>query len=160
MLETGAINRRGRVQTAEKCPEFGDRLTEENGERMFRLAGEVSICQTDIREVQLAKGAIAAGIQMLAERLGLEIQDIRTVLLAGAFGSFINPDSACAINLIPDALRGRIRAVGNAAGSGAKMTACSSSELARAGALIPRIEFLELASLPDFQHNFVTWMGF
>lgn len=160
MLESGAIDKRGRIRAAGQCPHLAGRLDEVDGERRFRLSGDVMITQSDVREVQLAKGAIAAGIVMMAEHLGITPKEIDTVLLAGAFGSFIDPDSACAINLLPKVLQGRIRAVGNAAGSGAKMMACNGGELRRAEALIGRIEFIELAAMPGFQATFARWMRF
>ena len=71
-----------------------------------------------------------------------------------------DPDSACRIGLLPEELRGRITAVGNAAGSGAKLLACDKSELAMSQALKEKIEFLELASLPEFSRTFAKAMNF
>ena len=108
----------------------------------------------------MAKGAIAAGIRLMARELGIAVSQIDRVLLAGAFGSFLTPASACRIGLLPQELLGKITAVGNAAGSGAKMLACSRQELARTDALIGHIEFIELASLPDFRREFASNMRF
>lgn len=150
LLELGLLNARGRLLTDEEV----------DGERIARLTDTVYISQNDIREVQMAKGAIAAGISLMAWELGLEISQIDKVLLAGAFGSFLKPESACRIGLLPAELLEKITAVGNAAGSGAKMMVCSKDEFTRTDELISHIEFIELASLPDFQHEFAKNMRF
>ncbi len=139
MLEHGIINYRGRIQTPD---------------RTFYLTEDIYLTQDDIRQVQLAKGAIAAGIGLMAKQLGISIEEVDEVLLAGAFGSYIDPKSACTIGLLPAVLRPKIRAVGNAAGSGAKLLACSKQQQALADKLCKEIEFLELASLPEFQRTF------
>lgn len=150
LLDLGRMNARGRLSDAEEL----------DGQRIARLTGTVYLTQDDIRELQMAKGAIAAGIRLMARELGIAVSQIDHVLLAGAFGSFLTPASACRIGLLPQELLGKITAVGNAAGSGAKMLACSRQELARTDALIGHIEFIELASLPDFQREFASNMRF
>lgn len=145
MLKNGIINQRGRIQSAQ---------TQFEGERAFLLTEDIYLTQNDIRQVQLAKGAIAAGIELMAKQLGIKLTDIDEVLLAGAFGSFIDPKSACTIGLLPPILLPRIRAVGNAAGSGAKLLAVSKEQQALSDKLVKEIEFLELASVPDFQRTF------
>lgn len=150
LLELGLLNARGRLLADEEA----------DGERIAQLTDTVYITQNDIREVQMAKGAIAAGISLMARELGIEISQIDKVLLAGAFGSFLKPESACKIGLLPAELLEKITAVGNAAGSGAKMMACSKDEFARTDELISHIEFIELASLPDFQREFAKNMRF
>lgn len=159
MKRTGILNRRGRIQTGENLPDFAGRIGEKDGERIFALTEDVYLTQQDIREVQMAKGAIAAGIELMAEELGIQTEEIDQVLLAGAFGSFLNADSACDIGLLPACLCGRISVIGNAAGSGAKMLACDQKELAYTDRLLERIEFLELASLPGFQRCFAKNMN-
>ena len=82
------------------------------------------------------------------------------MLLAGAFGSFMDPDSACRIGLLPEELKGKITAVGNAAGSGARLMARDRSEMQLAQDLKEKIEFLELASLKEFSVTFAKCMNF
>ena len=144
-LELGLINTRGRVQTEDRC---------------IHLTRNVVLTQDDIRQLQLAKGAVAAGIRLMAEHLGIELEEIRQVFLAGAFGTFMDPVSACRMGLLPQELEGKTVAVGNAAGSGAKLLACDSTALEHAQALVEKTEFLELASLPDFQFCFAESMRF
>ena len=120
----------------------------------------VYLSQKDIREVQLAKAAIAAGICLLRQHLGLEEAQIQKVYLAGAFGNYMDPDSACEIGLIPKGLRNRITPIGNAAGEGAKLALLGRDNLETAEALSKTIEFLELATAPDFQDCFVDELEF
>lgn len=144
-LDAGLINGRGRIQ---------------NEDRNIPLTERIFLTQDDIRQVQLAKGAIAAGIELMAAHLGVALQEIDQVYLAGAFGTFLDPDAACRIGLLPPALRGKIRAVGNAAGSGAKWLACRAQEAEHAQLLASRIEFIELAAIPEFPRCFAKNMRF
>lgn len=144
LLDTGAIDESGRLAN-----------------KRYTLPGTtVTLTQKDVREVQLAKGAIRAGIELMCRALHVTPEEIRTVLLAGAFGNYLNPASACRIGMIPPCLADRIRGIGNAAGEGAKRGAVSGAEFARAGKLAVNTEFLELASLSDFQDRFVEALEF
>lgn len=144
-LDMGLLNKRGRIQ---------------NDDHIFQLTETIYLTQDDIRQVQLAKGAIYAGIFLMAKQLGFKIGDIRKVQLAGAFGNYLNPLSACRIGLLPEELSERIEPVGNAAGSGAKMLACDRKLLPLTQELTNIIEFLELASLPEFSRTFAKAMNF
>lgn len=144
-LTLGLINKRGRIR---------------NDSRTLPLTDKVCLTQEDIRQVMLAKGAIHAGITLMARHLGLEPDDIQKVLLAGAFGSFLNPESACRIGLLPEQLLGKIEAVGNAAGCGARLLACDRSLLPLTEELAGKIEFLELASLDGFPRAFAKSLHF
>lgn len=88
------MDKRGRIQTTE----------ERNGQRVIDLSPNIYLTQEDIRQVQMAKGAIATGIYLMCEYLGITSTQIQKVILAGAFGSFLNPDSACRIELLPRAI--------------------------------------------------------
>ena len=160
LLDTGLINRRGRLQSREQAAVLSQHLRELDGQRIFDLADGIYLTQGDIREVQMAKGAIAAGIDLMASHLGIQIEDIRQVLLAGAFGSYIRPESACRIGLLPPVLLEKVRAVGNAAGSGSRRLACNRAELDRAQRIVDQAEFLELAAIPGFQRCFAKNMEF
>ena len=129
--------------------------------REFRLGDtDVVLTQKDIREMQLAKGAISAGIQLLAERLGIQLTDIQQVCIAGAFGNYMDPNSACDIGLIPPELRSKVIPVGNAAGEGAKLVLQDRAAWERSETLARRAEFLELAALPQFQDAFIDNLEF
>jgi len=120
----------------------------------------VVLTQKDVREVQLAKAAIRAGMELLAQKLGVALSDIRQVYLAGAFGNYLTPASACKIGMIPLCLQDRIIPIGNAAGEGAKLCALSTEEFAYSRTLAEKTEFIELASDPRFQDTFVDALAF
>ena len=145
LLETGDISESGQML----C---GDRYTLE-GTGVF-------LTRKDVREVQLAKAAIRAGIELMCSTLGVEPKDIRKVLLAGAFGNYLNPASACAIGMIPPVLLPRTQPIGNAVGGGARLCALSSREFAYSKQLAQGTEFLELASLPEFNDCYVDCLMF
>jgi len=120
----------------------------------------VDITQKDIREVQLAKGAVAAGIEILRKQLGAEYDDIKEVMLAGAFGNYIRKDSAVRIGLIPAQLKDKISFVGNAAFAGAKMALISRKLMREAGEIAAKTEYIELSGRADFQEEFANAMMF
>lgn len=91
LLQGKRINKRGRIQDTREI----------NGQRYIPLADDIYLTQDDIRQLQMAKGAIAAGIELMADHLGITTEQIDRILLAGAFGSFLNPESACRIGLPP-----------------------------------------------------------
>jgi len=118
------------------------------------------LSQKDIRELQLAKGAIMAGASILLGDMGVSPQEIDRVLLAGAFGNYINRESAREIGLLPSLPLECIEAIGNAAGHGAKMALLSSEERVRADTLSRRAEHVELSVRVEFQKEFVESLSF
>lgn len=129
-------------------------------EKEYKLCDNVILTQKDVREVQLAKAAIRAGIELLAEELGIQVADIRKVYLAGAFGNYLTPTSVCRIGMIPSVLLDRIQPIGNAAGEGAKLCALNREEYLYSQELAKNTDFLELASLPQFQDCYVDALEF
>jgi uncharacterized 2Fe-2S/4Fe-4S cluster protein (DUF4445 family) len=144
-LELGLLNKRGKI------------LRED---RIIPLTDQVFLTQEDIRQVQLAKGAIAAGIDLLAEHLGIELKDIQHVYLAGAFGTYMNAASACRMGLLQPVLLDKVTAIGNAAGSGAQLLATDKTAPGCAENLAQSVEFVELAALPRFSRCFAKNMEF
>ena len=144
------------------------RLKEKDGKPVFMLVpaeetangSEIYISQKDIREVQLAKGAIAAGIQIMASKLSIRPEDIQQVYLAGAFGNYMDAENACEIGLVPYELRERITPIGNAAGEGAKLAVVNREEYDYACRLAEKAEFIELATESVFQDTFVDELEF
>lgn len=120
----------------------------------------VYLTQKDIGEIQLAKAAMAAGIKILCMHLGVEIKEIQKVLVAGAFGNYMDPHSACAIGLIPVELENKIIMIGNAAGQGAVMAAKSMKCWEMCHGLASGIEFAELAAEKEFSDLFVEELEF
>ena len=120
----------------------------------------VYLTQKDIGEVQLAKAAIAAGIRMLMEKLGITEDEISSVYIAGAFGNYMDPVSAGKISLLPATLVKKVKPVGNAAGEGAKIALVNEKEMLEMDELVRKTEFIELAASADFQDYFIDELGF
>ena len=118
----------------------------------------ITITQHDVREIQLAKGAIRAGIQMLLQDRGLSEEQVQQIIIAGAFGSYIDIASAVAIGMLPPLPLNRFRQVGNAAGTGARIALLSRSKRAEAETIAQRVRYIELSTAPDFQDIFVRAM--
>jgi len=120
----------------------------------------IYLTQRDVRELQLAKGAIAAGIKILMDEMNIGTEDIGYVYLAGALGNYVNPDSAMRIGLIPDVDRGFISSLGNAASTGASMVLLSKSYWKMSGELGSLVEHVELSSRIDFNEYFIEQIDF
>lgn len=167
LRRAGLIDESGRLLNKEEAeelkPAFSLHMTEFNHMPTFLFDPaypEVFLTQKDVREVQLAKGAIAAGILLLEKHLGIHHQDIRKVYIAGAFGNYMDPKSACDIGLLPYSLRDRVVPVGNAAGEGAKIALLNMDELNKTVQLMDQVDFLELAAVPEFQDCFIDELEF
>lgn len=137
-------------------------IIDESGfmEEDYKISGRISLTKQDIREIQLAKAAIAAGIRIMCQIWEVNLQDIEEVLIAGAFGNYMNPASACAIGLLPMELSGKVTLIGNAAGEGAKLAILNQEEFKRSRKLASEVEFLELANRAEFQDTFVDELSF
>jgi uncharacterized 2Fe-2S/4Fe-4S cluster protein (DUF4445 family) len=144
------IDNRPRVRTYKGQHEF---ILVSKEQRKGKPA--ITITQSDVRELQLAKAAIRTGIQILLETSGCAEDDIKQVIIAGAFGTYIDISSAVAIGMLPPLPLNRFRQVGNAAGMGAKMALISLKSRAKAQAVISRVSYIELASSPGFQPTFI-----
>ena len=156
LLKHGFIDENGNLESGQKNPKtFFLVPPEDSGNEKG-----VWLTQKDIREVQLAKAAIAAGIRILMNTLSITEEDIRCLYIAGAFGNYMDPTSAGTIGLIPSALTDRIRPIGNAAGEGAKIALLNAEEWKLADRLAGEVEFVELAALPEFQDCFVDELEF
>ena len=173
LLQLGFINRNGRFVAPEQItrPEaivFKERLIQREGMWAFLVAAPsetehgrpIMITQKDIREFQMAKGAIASGIKLLSAKYGIDVSEIQEVLLAGAFGNYLNPRNACALGLIPPELENRVKMIGNAAGAGAKLALLSVTELERAVAISRSVEHVELGVHPEFMKTYAESMYF
>jgi len=121
---------------------------------------EVAVTQKDISELQLAKGAIRAGIEVLLRRAGISPADLDGILLAGAFGSNLRPQSVKTIGMLPDVEPSRIKPVGNAAGTGAVLALFSVEQLAVAAGIPNGVEHVELSTDAGFQDLFIEALGF
>ncbi len=158
----GLLDATGRLARADEVPDhpLAGRLVEDDGVRGFRLTDGITLTQRDIRELQSAKGAIATGIAALMDLMGVAADDLHQVLLAGSFGTYIDPQSARVIGLVPPVPVERITAAGNAAGEGAKMALLSFREREMAFDLLRRVEYVELSGSPGFNEAFIGSVGF
>ncbi len=114
----------------------------------------VTVTQADIRAIQLAKSALYAGARLLMDELGVERVD--RIALAGAFGSHVSPRHAMVLGMIPDCDPDKVKPVGNAAGTGARIALCNIAARARIEAEALRIQKVETAIEPRFQEHFVA----
>jgi uncharacterized 2Fe-2S/4Fe-4S cluster protein (DUF4445 family) len=172
LYKRGLMDATGRMRSAGdlegKVPgSLASRLITVDGVRAFVLATDkqtggkpILFSQKDVRQLQFAKGSIASGIRVLMKEMGVGPEDLQEVLLAGAFGSYIHPDAARIIGLVPAVPLARIRAVGNAAGEGAKIALLSYREREAAEVMPSRVEYIELSGREDFNDIFMSVLGF
>ena len=173
LVGLGLLDPSGRLvseeRAAEIAPGLAPRLTKLGQERVFVLhwlgePGDVEhsiyLSQRDVRELQFAKAAIATGWNILLEEAGLQPTDIRQVLLAGSFGSYLSPANAIRLGLVPDLPVLRVVSAGNVAGEGAKMILLSMRERAGALALLEEVRYVELSDRADFNDRFVEQLAF
>jgi uncharacterized 2Fe-2S/4Fe-4S cluster protein (DUF4445 family) len=161
LRRAGILDARGKLGEHPRVRVSGD-----DGVREFVLVGEeersgqsaITITQKDVRELQLAKGAMHTGIQMLLEEQGLAVDEIDQVIVAGAFGTYIDVSSAIAIRMLPSLPVARFQQVGNAAGMGAKLALISGSKRSEAQAIARRVGYVELATDPRFARLFAQAM--
>ena len=160
MRLAGVLNDRGgfhnthlRVREGEKGPEFLLVPATESGTDQ-----DIVLTRADVSQIQLAKGAIRAGINILLDEARLQAEELDAVIVAGAFGTYIDIDSAIAIGLLPDLPRERFHQVGNEAGMGAKRALLSRAERRRAQQLARQVEYVELTTDPRFSIQFTEAM--
>jgi uncharacterized 2Fe-2S/4Fe-4S cluster protein (DUF4445 family) len=172
LLEAGVLDASGRLhpEPPASAPEAVRRrvITQPDGLTAFVLAAaaesaggrDIVLTQADIRQVQLAKGAIRSGIAMLQRLTGTPDDGLAGLMLAGGFGNYLNVQSAIRAGLIPRLPEARVAYVGNAAGLGAQLALVSETERRRADELAGRIQHVSLATHPDFQDVFLRALSF
>jgi len=165
LLDLGVIDKTGRfTDPGNLAAAIASRVFYYNDQPAFMLARgggdmpDVFVTQADIREFQLSKGAIRAGIKILQKRVGLKDTEIDRILLAGAFGNYIRAESALRSGLLPELPCERLHFVGNAAAVGAEMLLLSSRCRKLAGQLAQRIEYVEIAHERQFGDIFADSM--
>ena len=162
LFAAGVIDRTGRINVDLDIP----RLRVNEGEPEFVIAWtyetsisqDIVICQQDVRNIQLAKGAMYAGAKLMMRRLAVGKLD--KIILAGAFGSYIDKESAANIGLFPDCAQENVYAVGNAAGDGARIALLNVQKRTEANKVARQVEHVELALEPGFERLFVQAMWF
>ncbi|MEA5047904.1 MAG: ASKHA domain-containing protein [Eubacteriales bacterium] len=161
LFRQSIIDEGGRFQ--ESTP-LGERIfTMTNGMKAFLVSQEehpIVLTQKDIRELQLGKAAIRAGIETLLHEFRLASKQIHETLLAGAFGNYLSAQSLCDIGLLPRSLIGSIRSVGNAAGEGAKLYARNFALFEESETMAKKTNYIELALSPVFTEYYMDAMAF
>jgi uncharacterized 2Fe-2S/4Fe-4S cluster protein (DUF4445 family) len=171
LLDAGVIDATGLIQVEERerfTAGLRDRVEMRGEERVVvvQRAGEsgagheIILTQDDVRQVQLAKGAIASGAALLQRVAGVPAGEIEELMLAGGFGNYVSVASALRIGLIPAMPASRVRYVGNAAALGAQMCLLSETERATAARIAAQVEHISLAAHGDFEQIFVDCMNF
>ena len=166
LLELGIVDESGRINYAPV--EWGERLFLVNGQKAFQLVSPESsqrsegilLSQRDIRELQLAKGSIRAVTEVLLKVAGLKWEEVARVIIAGAFGVFVNLRSAQRIGLLPSLPLERFFVVGNAAGAGAKLALRSVDEREKATELARRMTHIPMTGNPAYKEALMEFIGF
>jgi uncharacterized 2Fe-2S/4Fe-4S cluster protein (DUF4445 family) len=170
LLHCGVIDNEGMILPPWKRAEDnqGFRVVERSGVYDFLVVSPaetsdgscIYLTQKDIRELQLCKGAIAAGIQILMDSMGIDFKDLDQIYMAGALGNYIHPHSAIRIGLLPKVNPDIIKSLGNAASTGASMVLLSKSYWQMALTLAHTIEHIELSDHPNFTQYFIQNLDF
>jgi uncharacterized 2Fe-2S/4Fe-4S cluster protein (DUF4445 family) len=162
MLGAGVLDERGALVKSDP------RVRVANGKSEFVLvpAGKTAagrdlvITRSDVNEIQLAKGAIRAGIEILMDEVGINAAQVEAWIIAGAFGTYLDLTSAMRLGMFPTAPLERFHQVGNAAGVGAKQMLLSRARRLEASQLAARAAYVELTIYPQFTEKFVESMYF
>jgi uncharacterized 2Fe-2S/4Fe-4S cluster protein (DUF4445 family) len=173
VLDLGIVDETGRFVDADELAEkklpqkILDRVTTKNNAPAFILAANedndadaVLFTQKDVRETQLAKAAIRAGIVFLQKKIGVTDSQIDQVLLAGAFGNYIDRKSALRIGLLPAVDIEKVHFVGNAAATGSQMVLINNESRKTVAELVKNIEYVEIANEMEFQMVFADALMF
>ena len=174
LLDHGVISPEGRFRTRSDLPDNAPddirvRTSEDRENMAFEIASAhesgtgrpIVVNQADIRQLQLASGAIRAGIELLTRRAGIQPADLRELVIAGGFGNYIRRSKAQRIGLIPDSIPcDRIRYCGNTSLAGARLTLLSGQKRTEAEELAARTEHIDLSTDPSFQWTFADAMIF
>lgn len=139
---------------------FKERLVKQDGKWIYKITDGVFLTQKDIRQVQLAKGAVRAGIELLLDSKRLKSSDVDKVFIAGSFGYHLRAKSLINIGLLPEEFEGRIEFIGNTSKSGAQAFSLNKTYRKEMEEVIKDIEVLELANHKDFEKVFVKALGF
>jgi uncharacterized 2Fe-2S/4Fe-4S cluster protein (DUF4445 family) len=154
LRQAGELNDAGRLAVGH--PD----VAEINGQRAAVLAKDIYFTQHDIRAVQLAKSAIRTGMDLLLKQMGLAETELDRVIIAGAFGAYIDIASAIVIGLLPNLPAEKFEQVGNAAGLGIRQMLASQRARARAAEIAARCRYVELSTRAEFQKTFMHNIGF
>jgi uncharacterized 2Fe-2S/4Fe-4S cluster protein (DUF4445 family) len=161
LLKHGIIGPSGRFASPEDAPAaLLERLEGAAGTRAFRVAPQVTLTQKDVRQVQLAKGAIRAGIELLLDGAAISSAQLDRILIAGSFGYHLSEESLLILGLLPPEAAGKISFLGNTSRSGGEMLLLNQTLRDELAGIVSRVKSVELAADPAFERVFVEAMKF
>ncbi|MZP42581.1 DUF4445 domain-containing protein [Heliobacterium gestii] len=163
LVACGVIDKRGRFVRPDRStlPEaLRERVIACEGKPAFRIAGDIVLTQKDVRQIQLAKGAIRAGVELLLRSRGVEADQVDRVFIAGSFGYHLQARSLIQIGLLPEVFDGKIEFLGNTSKTGGQALLLNGDLRRQLEALVPSVEVIELADYGDFDQVFVGCLGF
>jgi uncharacterized 2Fe-2S/4Fe-4S cluster protein (DUF4445 family) len=163
LVRVGIIGKNGSFvppQAGNYSDKLKSRMVQRDGNPCFQVAQDVFFTQQDIRQVQLAKGAIRAGIEVLLQRQEIKAEDVNTVEIAGSFGYHLRQNSLLEIGLLPKEFAGKIKFVGNTSQAGGKALLLNTQLRRTMNALVKEIVSVELADDPSFESTFVKALSF
>lgn len=162
LIKTGIVDETGRMASADEVDTaLSNRLkTDNNGHNIFMITDSVSFSAKDIRQLQLAKAAVAAGIRVLIKSSGSDFSVLNKLYLAGGFGNYLRKESATAIGLLPYEMLNKILTAGNAAGAGAALMLLDKNLYKKADEIARRCTYIELSESKEFMDEYIECMGF
>ena len=163
MVRLGVVDETGYLVDADDLDEpIASLAGEENDKNVFYLTEDHSlyITQADVRNLQLAKAAVCAGIYTMMDYAGVEVGDIESLQIAGGFGAYLNLESAAAIGLFPKELLPLAHSVGNTSGEGATALLVSSAAREREAEIVQKCDYLELSTSGEFNDFYIKMMEF
>lgn len=163
MVKLGVVDETGYLLGADELEEpLSSLVGEENDRNVFYLTPDRSlyITQNDVRNLQLAKAAVCAGILTLMDYAGVNLEDIESLQIAGGFGAFLNLESAATIGLFPKELKPLAESVGNTSGEGATALLVSSAARVREAEIVAKCDYLELSTSNEFNEFYIQMMEF
>ncbi len=169
LIDDRIVDETGRMSLDDASPDaraaYDDRFIDLDGEPAVVLSApdarvQIELTQADVRQVQLAKAAIAAGILVLLEHAGKTVGEVASVYLAGGFGTYVRPEAAIRVGLLPGFAAGQVRAIGNAAGSGAVRMLINGGSADEARRIVELCSYIELSGSISFQNHYMEQMVF
>jgi len=154
-VKAGVVEKSGRFNS-----KMDEKLKVRLRDKKFYITEDIYVSQKDIRQIQLAKGAISAGIIMLLKELDIKIEEIDEVVIAGAFGYHVEAESIKTIGLIPKGFNGEVSFVGNSSVEGAALAAINDKMVNKMTEIKEKLKVVELSTKADFQDFFVRELNF
>ncbi|MBS5787461.1 MAG: DUF4445 domain-containing protein [Clostridioides difficile] len=161
--KTGRIIKKSEVETDDKLKHLSEHIVDENKKRRFILDPQnpnISITQEDIRQVQLAKGAILSGFYALLNTMNIDIKELDEVIIAGQFGKHLSVDSLVGVGIIPKELKENVRYIGNSSKTGAIMTLLSKDIRKDMERIARDISYCELSTEDGYERLFANCLKF